>query len=436
MVATIGIVGGLASAAGSIGGLVNGGSRGSGSNSPYQYVPTGLKQADSNLQSLFQQGQNAAAPIQGLNQQYGQFSQGIINNPYASQAQTNVNDLANQYGGKGWADLANANMLYNQGAATTTGMNAQANQLKGLSGLAQAPAAYATPIWQAGQANQTRQNALGDSTAAAGQSVWNTALDPQNALYNRTQQQLVDQQNAQLAMSGLSGSPYGAGIANQGLSNFNIDWQGNQLKRQLSGLSGLQGANSAAGGLYTSGLQGLESAGTTAGALDSEALSNSRGLATDISNIYSNSTSNLGRTLAGWSDLTSQGLGKLQSGATMPYDFYNTTQNTNIGALNSQAQGALNAFAPTQQIITDQQNYLNTGMNAGQNAQSTNFDQQQIQGKNLGTSLGSLGSLSNGLSSLFGPQPIQASDPYSGISSPGNGAYLLGNVQDVPFYNP
>ncbi|MGK8202882.1 hypothetical protein ACRS8P_29325 [Burkholderia cenocepacia] len=95
------------------------------------------------------------------------------------------------------------------------------------------------------QANQNfgTQNAL----LSAGQNVFNMGLDPQNALYNRTLQQVTDQSNAVNSMYGLGSSGAGAGLTNQAIGNFNIDWQNNQLQRALSGLQGYAGAANTAG---------------------------------------------------------------------------------------------------------------------------------------------------------------------------------------------
>ena len=70
---------------------------------------------------------------------------------------------------------------------------------------------------------------------AYGSKIMDMALDPQNSLYNRTQQQVQEQQRASLAARGLNMSGVGAGIENQGMNNFNIDWQNNQLGRGVQG---------------------------------------------------------------------------------------------------------------------------------------------------------------------------------------------------------
>ena len=85
---------------------------------------------------------------------------------------------------------------------------------------------------QAGMsAGQQGQNMFG-----AGNAAMNMAFDPQNALYNRTAQQLQDQTRASQAARGIQTTPYGAGLENQAMSDFNINWQNNLLNRALSGI--------------------------------------------------------------------------------------------------------------------------------------------------------------------------------------------------------
>lgn len=139
----------------------------------------------------------------------------------------NTTPLAQQSLGQGLA----ANSLYGngyQGAA-----NAAGSQYAGLASLLQ------------GNANQNF--ATQNSLLNAGQNIYNMGLDPQNALYNRTAQQVTDQSNAVNSMYGLGSSGAGAGVTNQALSNFNIDWQNQQLSRALQGLQGYAGAATTAG---------------------------------------------------------------------------------------------------------------------------------------------------------------------------------------------
>jgi hypothetical protein len=62
------------------------------------------------------------------------------------------------------------------------------------------------------------------------------AFDPQQALYNRTLQQVTDQTRSGEVARGVGDTPYGAAVEGNALSNFNIDWQNNELSRMESGL--------------------------------------------------------------------------------------------------------------------------------------------------------------------------------------------------------
>jgi len=75
----------------------------------------------------------------------------------------------------------------------------------------------------------------GNTLPAWAGSIFNTSMDPQQALYNRTLQQVQDQTRAGNAASGVGTTPYGAGIEAQQVRDFNIDWQNQQLQRQIAG---------------------------------------------------------------------------------------------------------------------------------------------------------------------------------------------------------
>lgn len=112
-----------------------------------------------------------------------------------------------------------------------------------------------------GAAMQDRAGAsfgAADQQRAAGAQTYQTALDPQQALHDRMQQQVVDASRAGQSARGIAMSPYGAGVENKAVSDFNMDWQNQQLSRQLAGLGGMDqaftGANqSNAGGALSLG---------------------------------------------------------------------------------------------------------------------------------------------------------------------------------------
>src|SRR5262252_552101 len=100
----------------------------------------------------------------------------------------------------------------------------------------------------------------GEALLPYAQSVIGTGFDPQGALYARTLQQIQDQSRAANEAAGVGTTPYGAGLENQAVGNFNINWQNAQLQRQLDALQG-------AGGATSTGIQGIMSGlGLTGGA--------------------------------------------------------------------------------------------------------------------------------------------------------------------------
>ena len=152
---------------------------------PPVYQPQYAGQADQAAFSGIQQlpGYNA------YGQNYGQaagITQNMVNNPYAA--------------------------LYQQGANNTAaaGWNVGGGQI-----------GAGMDLMQAGQ-----------GMLPYAQSILQTGFDPQSALYDRTLGQVTDQTRAGLAARGLGMSPYGAGVENKSLSDFNIDWQNQQLQRQ------------------------------------------------------------------------------------------------------------------------------------------------------------------------------------------------------------
>jgi hypothetical protein len=275
---------------------------------PYQ--ERGQGQADQNYQSLFgsQQPWAQGAPGQIIPNLYADAS-AIQNNPYAAGAQQG----ANQFGA--WA--------------TGTG----------------------APQMQAGS---TSLNQQGGQLAGAIPGVLQQGNDPQNALYNQTSQQTLDQQNAINAMSGVSGSPYSAGLDAQNAQNFNLAWGNNQLGR-------MQTADSTAGGL-SSGSQGAYSG---AGSL-------------------ADSATQLGAY-----------------GSSLPYNTANTAPSAGLNAWNQAAGGVSSALAPGGSLMGDLGNYLTLGQNStriGQAGQQQRYTQNQQEMQQLGQLL----------SQLTGGNPFQA----------------------------
>jgi hypothetical protein len=220
-------------------------------------------------------------------------------------------------------------------------------------GAGTAAAQGATTAQQGGQASSNLFG-LTNSMIPYAQQLGMAAFDPQQDLYNRTLQQTTDQQRVGQAARGVVNTPYGAGLENDALKNFNIDWQTNQLQRMLSGVSGL-------GGFLGNLGQGYNTAG---------------GLGASASQLGAQSSQLPNQTLHG------QGQDQLT-------------------LLNALANAGTAANAVPQQQIQDYLQYLNAGNTANANAtQSSNaaFGQNQLLGQGVGNSLGSInwGSLFGG----------------------------------------
>lgn len=171
-----------------------------------------------NMPGMGQAAGGAMSGIGGLGQynpynigQAQQITQGMVNSPYAGQ--------------------------YQQGAGTAGNLG----QLQALG--------------QYGVGQGITSMGMNQLAPYAGQ-VMNTAFDPQQALYNRSLQQNQQQQGALNAQAGVGTTPYGAGLADQANTNFNIDWQNAQLQRQIGGLGAAGQAYGQAGSLAQLG-QGM-----------------------------------------------------------------------------------------------------------------------------------------------------------------------------------
>jgi hypothetical protein len=264
---------------------------------------------------------------QNLGQAQG-ITQNLVNNPYAAQ--------------------------YQQGAGTASGLGQQA-----------ALGSYGA----------------GAGLYGAGGQILNTAFDPQQQLYNQQLALTQSQQNAANAQAGVGTTPYGAGLQDQNLQNFNIAWQNAQLGRQAQGLQ-------AAGAAYGQGSQ-----------------------------------------------MQNAAPGQYLQASAIPYGTYGAIGQGQLGALSGLGQFGQNASTLPQQQITDYDAYLGIGNQANSVANQTAGLQNAIQQQNLGNIFGGLGNLGSfygaaGYPSVFGGGSSQignqlnaytASSP--AVANPYSGAY-------------
>ena len=98
---------------------------------------------------------------------------------------------------------------------------------------------------------------MGNNLIGAGNTLYNTAMDPQGALYNQLLNTVQERAGATNAQYGQGGSPVGAGVQNDAIRNFLINWQNQQLGRQATGVQGLEGAYGAGANLFSQGANTL-----------------------------------------------------------------------------------------------------------------------------------------------------------------------------------
>lgn len=295
------------------------------------YQPTGFQQAESGALGGIGNLGNFNQYAQYLPQAQG-ITSNLVNNPWAGGYQTG----AGVAGGMGQAGATNA---YNAGGS----LYGQGSNLFGL-----------------------------------GNSIANTAFDPQNDLYARTVQQLQDQTRASEGARGIATTPYGAGLENDAMRKFNTDWQGAQLGRQIAG-------GQAAGTLYGQGA-GLYGAGS--------------GLQSGAATQYG-------------------------AASAMPYTAANTIGTNQFGALSNLGQfGTAGAQIPQQQI-QDWMSYLGWGtgaQNAANTSQQNSFADQLSRDKQAYTEqqgiFGGLGNLAGGASKFFFPGGFQMGAANYGFGMP------------------
>lgn len=195
---------------------------------------------------------------------------------------------------------------------------------------------------------------IGSSLYPYANQIMQAGYDPQNALYGRTQQQLQEQTRASEAARGLGTSPFGAGLENKAMSDFNIDWQNNQLQRMAT-------AGQSAQGLIGTGNQ----------------------------------------TIGQGIGMMGAAPGMLSTTSMMPYTAYNQIGQNQYNALNQNSAAGAQAQVAPQQQFANWLSYLGTGNQAGGvannnftgglNQANSSFSQNQTMGQNLGNSIAMMG---------------------------------------------
>lgn len=294
-------------------------------------------------------------------------------------AYSTIGNLASTYGSLGASTLGSSqsafNTLYNNPGTLGLLSGAQTGSQLGTSA---ALGAY-------GAGNSLTSS--GTSMLPYAQSIMQTAMDPQNALYAQTQGTNNQQNAANLANSGLLNSPYGQSVLGNANTNFNIDWQNNQLAREATGASAAGGLLSNAGGAINTGTGISNAAGTQ----------------------YANA-------------------------AALPYSAYSTLGTGQNTAISSLLGNYSSAQSNDTQSLTNLLNYLGVGnaSNAAANslyssevnASTASTAQNLAYGNALGSALKALGGTTTSNSPLLGS--------LFSSSSPSSTAYSGYNVTGLP----
>lgn len=202
---------------------------------------------------------------------------------------------------------------------------------------------------------------LGQSAAAnqfgAGGAIYGSAFDPQQALYNRSLQNVTEGARANAMAAGLGTSPLGIGATDWAQNMFNIDWQNQQLMRQIQGSQAASGLQAGAPGLaMTSAMYPWQTAQGIGGA--------NLGTLANLGTYGINAAQLPGQQIAGWQNA----LGTM-------------------GALQAQA------FGQQQGVFQDQMGIMNA-----QNAQAQQNYQNMVQGlSGIGNMLGAAAGFGGGM---------------------------------------
>lgn len=388
--------------------MSGGSSGGSGTGSSANvYEPAAQGTADYNwnqiLQPLINQAANAGAGTPGgiyYPQAQSATQNYITQNPSASEYYgtsqlapslgSDVNATAGQDINSLQTDIGQLSSL--NPSLTANAFNPQYGADVGAAGLS--GPAYGTAMAGSNQAASAGQGLMG-----AANQVLSTGFDPQQALYNQQSSNALNQQNAINAMSGIAGTPYGAGVTGQNQQLFNQNWLNQQLGRQ-------QGALSSAAPAYAAGqtltqaplstqnnqlsvLNQLLNSQNSAGALGANALAGNAGAAgSAATNSY-----NLG----------SGGLNTLLAAGQAPYSASQTIGTNDLTALGNLINIGNSQYQLPQSVLGNLQSYMGLGQSASSTANQIDAAQNN-QLASIGSGLGTAGSLGLGAynAGLFG----------------------------------
>ena len=288
---------------------------------------------------------------------------------------------------------------------------------------------------QFGQQAQMAQGMQGQLYGGANQ-IMQTAFDPQQALYGRTQQQVGDQINAGQAQRGLGNSAVGAAEYGQGMSNFNIDWQNQQLQRQATGMQAMSQASNAGvnqAGVVDTSLQNQMAAGQNQAAMTGQA---AQVPLTAQQTIAGQPAANAGQYVQNLSNLNTLQSGQMNQ--ALPYmhqgiqaNQFNANaqskQNAALGSLGMQAAGMLMPYAKSGiQSLAG----MFSGGGSGAGALTGDMANELTSGNYTSDLFG--GGDTSSLSGTFGGDPTLSAEAMQYSIENANTLSDLGSVADDP----
>ena len=230
--------------------------------------------------------------------------------------------------------------------------------------------------------------------------ILEAGMDPQSALFNRTQGRLMDQTNAINSMSGLGGTPYGASVGANAMGNFDIRLaEPTACPADAGGGGGRQRgkhggrAYGAAPGLMAS-TAGMPSEvytgqiGQELQALQARNQGANQGIAG-----YGSLLGSAGQGIGQANAANLQGAQAYQQYGSAPYNTAAGIANNSVSGLSNLTQLGNNQFALPQQAISDLMQYMGLGQSAsGLSGQLGNLGFQQT-AQGLGGGLSALNML-------------------------------------------
>lgn len=401
------------------------------------YNPTAQPAADQMYQDTVRMLSGQGFGPAGINYPTAQgfVDKYLTNSPYAPQAMQGAQTVADQSGqffpfqaGSGYQlqDAAGSTLPYaqkalQQGFSPTYQQIVDYTQQNPYFGTALSGASQAANI--GGQGASNLQNPIYAGLSGA-KTMLNSAFDPQGALFNRGQSQALDSSNVANAMAGVGGTPYGASVNSNALTNYGLNWQDRQLGRQQSGLGAYESAVTGAGNQ----LAGAANLGASTAALPSATyLGQLNSILSALKAQQTGGTLGAGSAgtllgAAGGADTQGAGLQNtaLQaylSGTQQPY-------NTGVGMTNNELSGltsATNLGQAQYQLPMEVLNALSAYMRLGQQASGLSG---QLGNLGFNQTAQGLGGLIGGANTLFGSNSLLGGS--SGILGSGGLGSLFG----------